>query len=284
MKSVARAMIVLSCLISIVMLAGCGSGSSVPPPPPTLSLGPASLSFGVQIVGTGSNAQLETVTNTGHSELIINSVAITGADATDFSQTTTCGPSLGAGANCTLNVIFTPSALGQRSAAISIADDGMGSPQALSLKGAGGDSGPNATLSPTSLIFGDQVEGTSSPSQSITLSNYGTTTLSITGITASSNFGQANTCNSTLASGEGCTVNVTFTPGNTGSLNGTLSFNDSAADSPQTVALSGTGGAPTCIPIGDACFGPGPTRCCAAPFPHHSFCSSRTGWGRCFMN
>lgn len=268
----------------LYLFSGCGSGSSAPPLPPTLSLAPANLSFGVRIVGTASGPQVETLTNTGGSELAINGVAITGTDATDFSQTSTCGSSLGAGANCTLNVTFTPSALGERSAAITIANNGVGSPQVLSLNGVGGDSGPNATLSPTSLIFGDQVEGTSSPSQSITLSNYGTTTLSITGITASSNFGQANTCNSTLASGEGCTVNVTFTPGNTGSLNGTLSFNDSAADSPQTVALSGTGGAPTCIPIGDACFGPGPTRCCAAPFPHHSFCSSRTGWGRCFMN
>jgi len=92
-------------------------------------------------------------------------------------------------------VTFTPSALGQRSAAITIADDGVGSPQVLSLNGVGGEfSGPNVTLSPASLIFGDQVIGTSTPPRSITLSNYGTTTLSITGITASSNFGQTNTC------------------------------------------------------------------------------------------
>jgi len=38
---------------------------------------------------------------------------------------------------------------------------------------------------------------------------------------------------------------------------------------------------PKCIPLGDPCFGPGPLRCCPAPFPHHSFCSSGTGWGRC---
>jgi probable HAF family extracellular repeat protein len=40
----------------------------------------------------------------------------------------------------------------------------------------------------------------------------------------------------------------------------------------------------SCYHIGLSCFGPGPTRCCPAPFPHHSFCSSRTGWGRCLMN
>lgn len=46
-----------------------------------------------------------------------------------------------------------------------------------------------------------------------------------------------------------------------------------AAQSPQS-----------CIPLGRPCYGPGPTHCCPAPFPHHSFCSSRTGWGRCYMN
>ena len=74
----------------------------------------------------------------------------------------------------------------------------MGSPQALSLNGEGGDSGPNATLLPTSLAFGNADTDTTSSAQTITLSNYGTTTLGITGITVSANFGQTNTCNSTL--------------------------------------------------------------------------------------
>ena len=42
--------------------------------------------------------------------------------------------------------------------------------------------------------------------------------------------------------------------------------------------------APSCIPIGESCYGPGPLKCCPAPFPHHSFCSSSTGFGTCLMN
>ena len=42
--------------------------------------------------------------------------------------------------------------------------------------------------------------------------------------------------------------------------------------------------APSCIPVGQACFGPGQLKCCPAPFPHHSFCSSQTGSGVCLMN
>ncbi len=238
----------------LYLLSGCGSGSSAPPPTPTLSLAPASLVFGVWVVGTASGSQVETLTNTGSSELAISGVAITGTNATDFDLSSACGSSLGAGVSCTMNVTFTPSQLGERSASITITDDVVGSPQVLSLNGEGGDSGPNATVLPTSLAFGNQDTDTTSPAQTITLSNYGTTTLGITGITVSANFGQTNTCNSTLASGASCTISVTFTPGNTGSLNGTLSFADSAAESPQTVSLSGTGVAGQCRTKGQQCY------------------------------
>ena len=193
------------------------------------------------IVGTTSGPQAETLTNTGGSELAISGMTITGTNALDFDQNSTCGSSLGAGASCTLNVTFTPNQLGPLSASITINDDAMVSSQVLPLAGVGGDSGPNVTLSPTSLAFDSQDTDTTSAAQTITLSNYGTMTLSITGITASTNFGETNNCNSTLASGASCTVTVTFTPSQTGSLNGTLSVADSAADSPQIVSLSGTG-------------------------------------------
>jgi len=236
------------------LLGGCGGGSrALPPTPPTLVLAPASLSFGVVIVGTTSGPQVETLTNPGGSELVINDVTITGTNTTDFDQSSTCGSSLGAGASCTINVAFTPSQLGPRSASITITDDAVAGSQSLSLAGVGGDPGPNATLSPTSLAFGSQETDTTSAAQTITLSNYGTMTISIADITASTNFGETNNCNSTLASGASCTVSVSFTPGSTGSLNGTLSVTDSAADSPQIVSLSGTGVAGQCSPAGQQC-------------------------------
>jgi hypothetical protein len=217
---------------------GCGGGSSAPPPPPVLNLAPASLSFGLSVVGT-TNSQVETLTNTGGSDLAINSVAITGTNAADFDQNGTCGFSLSAGASCILSVTFRPSQLGQRIASITIADDAMVSSQVLSLTGVGGDSGPNATLSPTSLSFSNQSVGTMSPTQAVMLSNYGTATLSITAITASTNFGQTNTCNSTLASGANCTINVAFAPSQTGNSTGTLSVADNAPGTPHSVALNG---------------------------------------------
>jgi Putative Ig domain/Cep192 domain 4/Abnormal spindle-like microcephaly-assoc'd, ASPM-SPD-2-Hydin len=232
--------------------------------PDTLTLAPSSLSFGLQLVGTVSSAQQETVTNTGTSAVVISSIALTGTNAADFTQSSTCDSNVAAGANCTINVTFTPSQLGPRSASITITDNTMGSPHSVSLSGAGLTAGPNATLSATSLAFGDQVVGTTSAAQSITLSNYGTTTLSIASIAASTNFAETTTCSSTLASGASCTISVTFTPSNTGSVNGTLAVADTAADSPQIVSISGTGVGGRCGHQGEQCW------------PGHPCCSGLT--------
>jgi probable HAF family extracellular repeat protein len=57
-----------------------------------------------------------------------------------------------------------------------------------------------------------------------------------------------------------------------------------ATDSGSKTSGDGAQSPQSCIRLGRRCYGPGPTRCCPAPFPHHSFCSSRTGWGACVMN
>jgi hypothetical protein len=140
-------------------------------------------------------------------------------------------------------------------------------------------SGPNATWTFPDLTFASHTVGTVSPAQSIVLVNYGTATLNITSITASANFGETNTCPSSIAPGASCTVLVTFSPTKEGPLSGTLVVTDNATG-PQTVTLTGTG-VPPCIPQGGTCFGPGLLKCCPAPFPHHSFCSNPTGVGTC---
>jgi hypothetical protein len=78
----------------------------------------------------------------------------------------------------------------------------------------------------------------------------GTATLNITSIAASANFGETNTCGSSIAPGTSCPVLVTFSPSTEGTLNGTLAATDNAAGSPQTVALTGTCVGSGCIPQG----------------------------------
>lgn len=211
--------------------------------PDTLILSPPSLSFAPQLTGTSSGTQAETVTNTGTSAVVISSIALTGTNGADFSQRSTCSSSLAAGANCTFTVAFTPSQLGPRSAAIAITDSTVGSPHSVPLNGMGLTSGPNATWSATKMTFAPQLIGATSPEQSITLSNYGTTTVNTTGITVTADFGETDNCSSSLASGASCTVNMTSTPSAAGKYSGTLSVTDNAPGSPQTVSLNGAGSA-----------------------------------------
>jgi hypothetical protein len=213
----------------------------------SLVLSPAAgLDFGNQIVGSASGALTETLTNTETVDIVINSIAIApagaGANAGEFKQTaSTCGASLAAGAGCTVSVSFTPGQTGPRTAVLTITDDTAGSPQSVGLNGVGLSSGPNATLSAPGLVFGTQLVGTTSPAQILALTNFGAVALNIGSIAASSSFAETDTCVPSLASGATCTISVTFTPGGSGAVSGTLSITDDAAGSPQKVSLSGTG-------------------------------------------
>jgi hypothetical protein len=88
------------------------------------------------------------------------------------------------------------------------------------------------------------VNATSS-AQSVTLSNTGSTTLTISGVsitgTFPNDFAESNNCPSSLSVNATCTVNVSFIPSATGFRSGTLSISDNASGSPHTVGLSGTG-------------------------------------------
>jgi hypothetical protein len=208
---------------------------------PTVSLSNTSLTFAGQVVGTGSAPQTVTLTDTGYLPLRISSIAVTGADAADFTQTNNCGSSLPAGAHCTITVTFMPTQIGPRTAAVTITDNAAGSPQSVALSGTGVTSGPNVTLSATSLTFATQLVGTSSTPQSVTLTNYGTMMLDISSIIPSGDFSQSNTCGSSLAPLASCTISVTFTPTQGGTRSGTLSITDNAPGSPQRVSLTGVG-------------------------------------------
>jgi hypothetical protein len=101
--------------------------------------------------------------------------------------------------------------------------------------------GQAVTLSPTSISFGSVVVGTTSGARNVTLTNSGTATLTITSIAASGSFAQTNTCGSSVLAGKKCTISVTFAPTVTGATTGAVTITDNAANSPQTVGLTGTG-------------------------------------------
>ena len=215
------------------------SGTSLAP---LAAVAPPSLTFASQLQGTTSASQPVTLSNNGTAPLTIASIAA----SANFEESNACGGTLAASASCIINVTFTPTATGPLMGTLTITDNSngaAGSTQTVSLSGTG--TAPVAGVSPPSLTFASQGVGTTSTSQIATLTNSGTALLTITGITASANFGQTNTCGGNLAPASSCTIAVTFTPTANGALNGTLTVTDNSGGVPgstQTVTLSGTGG------------------------------------------
>jgi len=124
------------------------TGSGTVPAAPVAALSPSTVSFGSLVTGATATAQTVTLSNTGNAALSISGITIGGTNATDFADTTTCGESLAAGASCTIAVTFTPGAVANFSATISVADNAAGSPQTTSLTGAG-IAAPDFTVSAT---------------------------------------------------------------------------------------------------------------------------------------
>ncbi len=206
------------------------------------SFSPPSANFGGQNVGTSSAPHSVTLTNQGSAPMNLWQIALSGANAGDFSETTTCGGSLGASLSCTLTVTFTPTSTGPRTASLLFSDDGGGSPQAVALSGTG-MAAASLSLSTSALSFGAEPIGEEPVARSVGLTNSGNLSLAIGPITvvgSSQEFVQTNTCGPDLAPGANCTVKVVFRPLRPGGRTAKLMlFHDGVGS--VSVALSGTG-------------------------------------------
>jgi hypothetical protein len=151
----------------------------------SVSLNTGKLNFGIQPVGTLTiPPQAISVKNTGDAPLNISSITLTGANSADFSLqnpiacTTAPIPPAGTGS---FEVGFAPLLVGPEGAFVSFADDAPTGSRVLEVVGVGG--GPLSVVSPLSVNFGDQPEGTiSSTAQTVTLTNAGSQPLTVTGV------------------------------------------------------------------------------------------------------
>jgi predicted secreted protein len=107
-----------------------GTGTAV-------SLSPGSLNFAAQTVRTTSSSQQITVTNKGSATVTFFEIAIGGANPGDFSKSSTCGSTLAPAATCAVNVTFTPTETGSRTASVLFSDNGGGNLQSVALTGSG---------------------------------------------------------------------------------------------------------------------------------------------------
>ena len=102
------------------------------------------------------------------------------------------------------------------------------------------------SVSPSTVPFGNQLVGAASSAQTLTVTNTGTSNLTISEKElAGADPGQfalgADTCNTPVAPGNTCTIAVSFSPTSPGDKSATLEFTSNALTSPDTVTLSGTG-------------------------------------------
>ena len=173
--------------------------------------------------------------------------APTGSVSVNASTGETCGGPLNAGAG-SCSIVFNSA--GARTLTASYAGDNNftgGASTAANQTVNGGGTGSLVSLSSPGLSFGNEPLSTTSASQAETVTNTGNTSLSISAVTVggtnAGDFAKSlDTCTGATVKPNGtCTVSVAFTPTALGNRSASLNFADNAANSPQTVALSGTG-------------------------------------------
>ena len=112
----------------------------------TLVANPASLAYAPQQLNAPSTSQSVTLTEGGNGSAAIGSIAVTG----DYSQTNNCPANLATAQTCTINVVFTPTALGSRNGTLTIQSNLAASPTVTSVVMLSG-TGINSIPSPFSF-------------------------------------------------------------------------------------------------------------------------------------
>ena len=234
-----------------------GSGLS----PATLSSGTTTeLSFGSIESGSASDVQSFSITNTGQQRS--GPVSVT-SDSSEFAVRDPTGTdcdsgvtTLDAGASCTVRIVFSPNATGDRSGTVSFSAEpggrGSVSVSGTSLAPASLSSGGTSNLS-----FGGIPAGTASGAHSFTITNTGQEPSGAVCVSSDSNeFAiQSPTgtdcvsCVTTLAAGASCTVRVGFSPNATGDRSGTVSFSAEPGGR-GSVSVSGTSLSPASLSCG----------------------------------
>ncbi len=216
---------------------------------PSASLSVSSLSFGSIQTGNSSTPQSITLTSNGGEALSVNSISLGGADPSQFTESDTCQvPSaLQPTKFCSISITFAPTHSGSQESTLSITDNAPGSPQSVTLTGAGLDPPPPApavTVAPDPVTFGTLNQGTTSSPIVVTVSNSGNATLHISSVTLGGNnpgeFTMTNGCSGPYAANATCTITLTFSPVAAGQRSAIISISDDAQNSPQIVQVTGT--------------------------------------------
>ena len=223
----------------------CASGTEFARALSPTTLSPTTLAFkSVGVNDTSSDMSVTLTNNQTSTTLGITSFGTASAGYAIDNANSTCGTSLAPGASCTIAVNVTASGTGSIPGTLSI--NTTSPSQALSVPLSATGVVPT-TLSATAEAFGNVVVGQTSADKNVTLTNKQTyTPVNIASILAQPGvyaIDAANTtCGATLAGGANCNIAITLTPAALGAAApGSVTISTNASNSPQSVALTGSG-------------------------------------------
>lgn len=196
------------------------------------SLTPLTQDFGSEPINFSTATQAFTWTNHSTFSASVNLVTTTG----DFAVASSNCAAVAAGASCTINVYFKPTAVGARTGTVTVGSNG--STLVASLTGTGV---PDLVFSLNALNFGSLDVG-QSLTQSFTVTNNASGPVNVPPLSVTGDYSTANTCGSSIAALGVCSVSVTFKPSVYGPRPGVLSVNSTDPAYPQMPsALTGNG-------------------------------------------
>ena len=205
---------------------------------------PASVDLGAYSLGAPGVVRTVTITNTGNTVITISSVTA----SAPFSVTTDCTQNLNPGDSCHATIAFTSNSVGPFTGTVSVASNAPGGLRTIAVTAIAQTSPtPLIRVSPTQIGFGERLIGSQSPTQRVTISNYGGSDAALTALGASNlDFLVAGTsCGVTLAPQSSCFADVVMRPVGLGHRQGQFVVNTPAGGTPHSVDLSGLG----CLPF-----------------------------------
>ena len=212
-------------------------------------LAPRTMTFpGYQLVGTKSAGRTDTFTNKSGVNIYFTNIDLEGINQNVFSFTSTCaggGPPFNysvpllPNASCTSTVYYSPTVAEHDTVTQVYYGNFTLLKQGLLING----TSTAVSVTPTSLNFGDENVGSTSPAKVVTFKNAGSTPLTISSVswTGQNDFAQTNNCQPTVAANSSCTFNITFKPTADGTFSATLNIGDPDVTGPQMITVTGTG-------------------------------------------
>lgn len=199
----------------------------------------SNFSFGSPLVGS-TLTRVVTVTNVGSIGVDFHSVKVDPAGG-EYTQTHTCGAVIQPGASCTITITLKATQAGGAPGVFLVNTSDFDSPHRIVAYA----TVTSVSADHTTLNFGSVTAGQPSPPQTVTITSSAHVTLQFgtpTVVDEPTQFtATPQGCAKTLAPGQSCTVQVTFTPAATGAVSARLMLITSDLYSPIFVTLSGTG-------------------------------------------